>query len=104
MFSPNEEKRRPLSLPVETIIQIPIRKIPIVISTNDPLSPELALDDFRELFGKDPDPEEYRVVNIEVITSPDDQQPMLVTECGRYSRFIRREGDNIYFRKQIEAT
>lgn len=104
MFSPDEEKQRPLHLPAETILRIPIRKIPIVINTKDPLSPELALDHFRQLFGKDPDPEEYRIVNIEVITSPDDQQPMLVTECGRYSRFIRREGDNIYFRKQIEVT
>jgi len=91
-------------LPVETIIRVPVRKIPVVISRNDPLSPELALDDFRKLFEKDPDPEEYRVVNIEVITSPDDQQPMLVTECGRYSRFIRREGDIIYFREQIATT
>jgi hypothetical protein len=101
MFSRNEEKWRPLRLPGETIIRIPIRKILIVIDPNDPLSPELGLEDFRELFGKEPDAEKYRIINIEVITSPDDQQPMLVTECGRYSRFIRREGDCIYFRKPI---
>jgi len=86
-------------LPADTIVRIPIRKISLVINQNDPLSPELALDDYRRLFGKDPDLDEYRIVNIELITSPDDQQPMLVTECGRYSRFIRREDDNIYFRK-----
>ena len=86
-------------MPADTIVRIPIRKISLVINQNDPLSPELALDDYRRLFGKDPDLDEYRIVNIELITSPDDQQPMLVTECGRYSRFIRREDDNIYFRK-----
>ncbi|MGD0423271.1 MAG: hypothetical protein ABSA92_07410 [Candidatus Bathyarchaeia archaeon] len=90
-------------MPVETIIRIPIRKIHVVVNSKDPLSPELALDDFRKLFGKDPDPEEYRIVNIEVITSPDDQQPMLVTECGRYSRFVRRERDSIYFRKRVDV-
>jgi len=90
-------------LRANTIVQIPIRKITLVINSKDPLAPELALDDFRRLFGKDPDPEEYRIVNIEVITSPDDQQPMLVTECGRYSSFIRRESDTIYFRKRIDV-
>lgn len=103
MSSRKEDEERDPHLPAETIIRIPIRKIPLVINSKDPLSPELALDDFRRLFGKDPDPEEYRIVNIEVITSPDDQQPMLVTECGRYSRFIRRESDRIYFRKRIDV-
>ena len=97
-----EGGQRDLHLPAETIIRIPIRKIPLVINSKDPLSPEIALDDFRRLFGKDPDSEEYRIVNIEVITSPDDQQPMLVTECGRYSRFVRRERDCIYFRKRVD--
>jgi len=103
MSSPKEVTRREHHLPAETIIRIPIRKIPLVINSKDPLSPELALDDFRRLFGKDPDPEEYRIVNIEVITSPDDQQPMLVTECGRYSRFVRRERDIIYFTRSIDG-
>jgi hypothetical protein len=53
------------------------------------------------MFGRDPDQSRYRLVNLEVITSPDDQQPMLVSECGRYWRFVRREADNIYFRKTI---
>ena len=103
MFSLREEERRQPRLPAETIVRIPIRKIPLVINTKDPFAAELVLDDFRELFGKDPDPDEYRIVNIEVITSPDDQQPMLVTECGRYSRFIRREKDSIYFRKHVDV-
>jgi hypothetical protein len=85
----------------ETVVRVPIRKIPIVLDISDPLAPELTLDDFRTLTGKDPDPNRYRVVVIEVITSPDDSQPMLVTECARYSRFVRRESDSIYFRKQV---
>ena len=89
-------------MPAETIVRIPIRRILVVVNTRDAMTPEVTLEDFRQLFGGDPDPSVYRVINIEVITSPDDQQPMLVTECGRYSRFIRREGDEIYFRKQIE--
>lgn len=86
------------------VIRVPIRRIPVVIDTQDALAPELALDDFRHLFDKDPDQNRYRVVNIEVITSPDDQQPMLVTECGRYARFLRREADYVYFRKAFDST
>jgi len=85
-------------MPAEIIIRVPIRRIPIVIDTQDPLTPEMSLPDFRKLFGSDPDGTRYRIVNIEAITSPDDQQPMLVSECGRYGRFLRREGDSIYFR------
>lgn len=89
-------------LPPETVVRIPIRKIPIVVDISDPLAPELSLSDFRTLFGKDPDPDRYRVILIEVITSPDDLQPMLVTECARYSRFVRRESDGIYFRRELD--
>lgn len=90
-------------LPVEVVVKVPIRRIPVVIDMKDPLAPELTLDDFRKLFGKDPDTGRFRVVNLEVITSPDDQQPMLVTECGRYARFVRREADEVYFRKEIDS-
>ena len=91
-------------MPAEIVIRVPIRRIPIVIDTKDQLAPELSLEDFRSLVGKDPDPDRYRLINVEVITSPDDQQPMLVSECARYSRFLRRESDSIYFRKEITAT
>jgi hypothetical protein len=90
-------------LPAEIVIRVPIRRIPIVIDTKDPLASELSLEDFRALFGKDPDQDRFRLINIEVITSPDDQQPMLVSECARYSRFHRRESDSIYFRKELDA-
>lgn len=91
-------------MPAEIVIRAPIRRIPIVIDTKDQLAPELSLEDFRALFGKDPDPDRYRLINVELITSPDDQQPMLVSECARYSRFLRRESDSIYFRKELTAT
>jgi hypothetical protein len=90
-------------LPADVVIRVPIRRIPVVINIKDALAPELALEDFRQLFGRDPDPATYRTVDIEVITSPDDQQPMLVSECGRYSRFLRREADNVYFRRELSA-
>jgi len=61
----------------------------------------MSLEDFRQMFGHDPDQSRYRLVNLEVITSPDDQQPMLVSECGKYARFLRREGDSVYVRKTI---
>jgi len=88
----------------EIVVRVPIRRIPIVIDTQDPLAPEMSLDDFRALFGKDPDQSRYRILSIEVITSPDDQQPMLVSECGRYARFLRREADNVYFRRTLDYT
>ena len=88
-------------LPADFIIRAPIRRITVVIDMQDTLAPEMSLEDFRRMFGRDPDQSRYRLVNLEVITSPDDQQPMLVSECGRYWRFVRREADNIYFRKTI---
>ena len=88
-------------MPVDFVIRTPIRRITVVIDTQDPLAPELTIEDYRRLFGRNPEEGRYRLINIEVITSPDDQQPMLVSECGRYARFMRREGDNVYFRKTI---
>ena len=86
----------------EIVLRVPIRRIPIVIDTQDALTPEMALDDFRKMFGREPDQMRYRIVNIEVITSPDDHQPMLVSECGRYGRFLRREADSVYFRQALD--
>ncbi len=90
-------------MPAEVVVRVPIRRIPIVIDTKDSLAPELSLHDFRSLFGTDPDGDRYRIITVEVITSPDDQQPMLVSECARYSRFVRRESDSIYFRREINS-
>ncbi len=90
-------------MPAEYIARIPIRKIPIVIDVEDPLVPEVTLDDFKVLFRREPDQSRHRIITLEVITSPDDQQPMLVSECGRYSRFLRREGDNVYFKRSLDT-
>jgi hypothetical protein len=90
-------------LPAEIVIKVPIRRIAVVIDTQDQLAPEMTIEDFRHTFGQDPEPPRYRLVNIEVITSPDDQQPMLVSECGRYGRFVRRESGNVYFRRQLDS-
>lgn len=89
-------------MPVEVVVKVPIRRIPVVIDLKDPLAPELGLEDFRKLFGKDPEQDRFRILNIEVLTSPDDLQPMLVSECGRYARFLRRESDCAYFRKTLD--
>ncbi len=90
-------------LPVEVVLKVPIRRIPVVVDMTDPLAPELGLDDFRRLFGREPSEGRHRVLSIEVITSPDDQQPMLVSECARYARFLRRESDYVFFRKEVHA-
>ena len=90
-----------MRLPVDLVIRAPIRRIMVVVDTEDPLAPEMTVDDFRHLFGQEPNPPRYRLLTLEVITSPDDQQPMLVSECGRYGRFLRREADSVYFRKTI---
>lgn len=95
--------RRTNPLPAEIVIKVPIRRITVVIDTEDQLAPEMTIEDFRHTFGQDPDSPRYRLVNIEVITSPDDQQPMLVSECGRYGRFVRRESGNVYFRRQLDT-
>jgi len=97
------EDRRTNPLPAEIVIKVPIRRITVVIDTEDQLAPEMTIEDFRHTFGQDPESPRYRLVNIEVITSPDDQQPMLVSECGRYGRFVRRESGNVYFRRQLDT-
>jgi hypothetical protein len=90
-------------LQAKTIVRVPIRRIPVVVDLKDPLAPELSLQDFRTVFAKEPDMDRYRIINIEVITSPDDLQPMLVSESARYSRFVKRESDCIYFQKELDA-
>lgn len=103
MFSQSAVDLKMNPLPGEVVVKVAIRRIPVVIDMEDPLAPEIALSDFRKLFGMDPEPDRFRVLNIEVITSPDDQQPMLVSECGRYARFLRREDGYVYFRKEINS-
>jgi hypothetical protein len=99
MFYRNAVERSPRRLPVDSVVRLPIRRVAVVFDLLDPMIPELSLEDFRAHFGKEPEPGRHRVATIELITSPDDQQPMLVSECAKYSRFVRRESDCIYFRQ-----
>ena len=103
MFSRNAEENKARHMQAEVVVKVPIRQIAVVVDINDPLAPTLSLVDFRSLHGRDPDRNHSRIVNIEVITSPDDQQPMLMSECARYSRFLRREGNNVYFRREVDT-
>lgn len=69
---------------------IPIRSIKIVIDANDIFAPELTLEEFRKTYKKEPKPPRYRILNLEIITCAEDGNPILVTECGKCPRFIRR--------------
>ncbi|MEM3793429.1 MAG: hypothetical protein QXS76_00825, partial [Candidatus Bathyarchaeia archaeon] len=46
----------------------PIRRIRMVIDLEDPLKPELPLEEFLRLHGEDPYPPRYRIATIEVVT------------------------------------
>jgi len=74
---------------------VPIRKIKVVIDTEDYYAPLMTIEDFKELFKKEPEPPRYRVAVIEVVACPEDLNVILVTECSKCPRFIRRSGDNI---------
>lgn len=81
-------------------VRVRIRSIQVVIDLEDPLAPELTLQDFVEAYGSHPTPPRYRTLNLEVLTCPEDQQPILVSECGHCPRFVRRLDDMAYFRKE----
>jgi len=81
-------------------VRAPIRSIPVVVDLEDPLTPELTLEDFVEAYGTAPAPPRYRVLNVEVLTCPEDQQPILASECGHCPRFVRRLDNVAYFRRE----
>jgi len=74
---------------------VPIRKIEVVVDVEDPMTPALPLEEFRRLMGKEPEPPRYRLVAIEVLACPEDNNVVLVAECAECPRFIRRSGDYI---------
>ena len=86
---------------INNISNTTIRKIKVVVDLEDPFSPELPLEDFVKIRNMKPKPPRYRIVNIEVVTCPEDHQPVLVTECGRCPKFIRRFQDEIVCRRII---
>lgn len=79
----------------------PIRRIRMVIDVEDPLKPELPIEEFLKLYGEDPSPTKYRITTIEIVTCSEDLQPVLVSECGTCPKFVRRLGDKIYCKKPI---
>jgi len=74
----------------------PIRKIKVVVDITDPLTPVLTLEAFMKTFGGKPDPQRYRIVEIEVLSCPEDQSVVLPSECAECPRFIKRVRDSIY--------
>ena len=83
-----------------SFVRVPIRSIQVVIDLEDPLTPELTLDDFVRTYGAPPASPRYRVLSVEVLTCPEDQLPILASECGHCTRFVRRMDDIAYFRRE----
>jgi len=92
-----------MSAKAENFAHTPIRSIRLVVDVDDIFSPELTLEEFVKLHGENPEPPKYRVPNIEVVTCSEDNQPILVTECGRCPRFIRRFNRHISCKKIISV-
>jgi hypothetical protein len=69
----------------------------------DPLAPELTVEDFVKTYGTEPTFPRHRILNLEVLTCPEDQQPILASECGHCPRFVRRLDNIAYFRKENPA-
>ncbi len=81
--------------------RVPIRTIEVVIDLEDAFNPEISLEDFIREKKVKPEPPRYRVITLEVAGCTEDHQPVLVTECGRCRRFIRRYEGEIYCRKYL---
>lgn len=81
-------------------VRVPIRSIQVVLDLEDPLAPELTVEDFVKTYGAGPTSPRYRILNLEVLTCPEDQQPILTSECGHCPRFVRRLDNFAYFRKE----
>lgn len=94
-----ERSRHNTQHETQNLIRASIRRINVVIDLEDILAPELSLPDFVAINGKKPEGSRYRIVQLEVVTCPDDNQPILVSECARNPRFLRRAGDFAYFRR-----
>ena len=87
---------------VKKITERSIRKIKMVIDVEDPLKPELPLEEFKKIHRLNPNHPKYRIVTIEVLTCTEDLQPVLVSECGCCPKFFKRF-DNIIFCKKATS-
>ncbi len=83
-----------------TFVRVPIRQVHVVVDLEDPLAPELTVEDFAKTYGTTPTSPRYRIISIEVLTCPEDQQPILASECGHCTRFLRRMDNIAYFRRE----
>lgn len=81
-------------------IRVPIRSIQVVVDLEDPLAPELTVEDFVKTYDVPPTSPRYRILVVEVLTCPEDQQPILTSECGHCTRFVRRMDNVAYFRRE----
>jgi len=82
------------------VVRVPIRSIRVVVDLEDPLAPEMTLEDFVRTYDQTPSSPRYRILNVEILTCPEDQMPILVSECGHCTRFVRRMDDVAYFRRE----
>ena len=88
--------KRVMTTSIENINRLPIRAIKIVLDLDDPFNPQLTLEDFIKCFKEMPQLPRYRIVGIEVVTCSEDNQPVLITECGQCDKFIRRFNGEIF--------
>jgi hypothetical protein len=61
-------------------IRVPIRSIQLVVDLEDPLAPELTVEDFVRTYRLIPASPRYRILAMEILTCPEDQQPILASE------------------------
>jgi hypothetical protein len=83
-----------------SFVRVPIRSIQVVVDLEDPLAPELTVEDFVKTYRVRPALPRYRILSFEILTCPEDQQPILASECGHCTRFVRRMDNIAYFRRE----
>ncbi|MEM2921717.1 MAG: hypothetical protein QXF26_05300 [Candidatus Bathyarchaeia archaeon] len=88
---------------LEDVLMSEIRTIRLVIDLEDIYNPEVLLEDYLEENRTEPEPPRYRVVTLEVLTCPQDGQPVSISECGKCRRFIRRLDNKLYCRGGVFA-
>lgn len=86
---------------IKRLTEKPIRRIKMIIDLENPLNPELLIDDFIKIHGQYPDSPRYRITTIEVVTCSEDLQPVLISECGSCPKFVKRFGDRVFCKKPM---
>lgn len=86
---------------VEKYVYGPIRSVNLVIDLEDPLSPELTLNEFVRLNGVPPSSPRYRILELELAVCPEDRQPVLLAECGGCPKFVKRSKRHVCCRRVL---